>query len=115
MCIMDGGLFASRCGFFVLMIRRPPRSTRTDPRLPCPTLFRSTLMATTEQRCGHTHTGVVDGIWRCYDCGLCAIDGPSKPAESEQEPGAEKTPGTERERIAAELEAASAGKRTASH
>src|SRR3546814_4987792 len=27
--------------FFVLMIRRPPRSTRTDTLLPDPTLFRS--------------------------------------------------------------------------
>src|SRR3546814_20163192 len=27
--------------FFVLMIRRPPRSTRTDTLFPSPTLFRS--------------------------------------------------------------------------
>src|SRR3546814_15096249 len=27
--------------FFFLMIRRPPRSTRTDPLFPYPTLFRS--------------------------------------------------------------------------
>src|SRR3546814_18403868 len=27
--------------FFVLMIRRPPKSTRTDTRLPCMTLVRS--------------------------------------------------------------------------
>src|SRR3546814_5448256 len=33
----------SRCvlGFFFLMIRRPPRSTRTDTRFPYTTLFRS--------------------------------------------------------------------------
>src|SRR3546814_2932463 len=29
------------CFFFVLMIRRPPRSTRTDPLFPYTTLFRS--------------------------------------------------------------------------
>src|SRR3546814_14723461 len=30
------------CCFFVLMIRRPPRSTRTDTLFPYTTLFRST-------------------------------------------------------------------------
>src|SRR3546814_3587682 len=29
------------CGFFFLMIRRPPRSTRTDTLFPYTTLFRS--------------------------------------------------------------------------
>src|SRR3546814_10377618 len=29
--------------FFLLMIRRPPRSTRTDTLFPCTTLFRSVL------------------------------------------------------------------------
>src|SRR3546814_16379233 len=29
------------CYFFFLMIRRPPRSTRTDPLFPYTTLFRS--------------------------------------------------------------------------
>src|SRR3546814_20267943 len=29
------------CPFFFLMIRRPPRSTRTDTLFPYPTLFRS--------------------------------------------------------------------------
>src|SRR3546814_2887511 len=29
------------CCFFFLMIRQPPRSTRTDPLFPYPTLFRS--------------------------------------------------------------------------
>src|SRR3546814_11238957 len=31
--------------FFFLMIRRPPRSTRTDTLLPYPTLFRSQFRA----------------------------------------------------------------------
>src|SRR3546814_2865099 len=32
------------CLFFFLMIRRPPRSTRTDTLFPYTTLFRSTLL-----------------------------------------------------------------------
>src|SRR3546814_17979562 len=32
-------------GFFFLMIRRPPRSTRTDTLFPYTTLFRSHLLA----------------------------------------------------------------------
>src|SRR3546814_2606764 len=34
------------CVFFFLMIRRPPRSTRTDTLFPYTTLFRSRLSAT---------------------------------------------------------------------
>src|SRR3546814_11596846 len=34
------------CGFFFLMIRRPPRSTRTDTLFPYTTLFRSHACAT---------------------------------------------------------------------
>src|SRR3546814_12425977 len=33
------------CSFFFLMIRRPPRSTRTDTLFPYTTLFRSTAAA----------------------------------------------------------------------
>src|SRR3546814_14580805 len=33
--------FVSFCSFFFLMIRRPPRSTRTDTLFPYTTLFRS--------------------------------------------------------------------------
>src|SRR3546814_19263002 len=33
------------CMFFFLMIRRPPRSTRTDTLFPYTTLFRSTMKA----------------------------------------------------------------------
>src|SRR3546814_8323992 len=36
MCVSDVG-----CTFFFLMIRRPPRSTRTDTLFPYTTLFRS--------------------------------------------------------------------------
>src|SRR3546814_12736514 len=40
--------------FFFLMIRRPPRSTRTAPLFPYPTLFRSILPA-----CEYYGLGVV--------------------------------------------------------
>src|SRR3546814_1202669 len=38
----------SYCAFFFLMIRRPPRSTRTDTLLPYTTLFRSIVSASPE-------------------------------------------------------------------
>src|SRR3546814_20337166 len=41
----------SGCVFFFLMIRRPPRSTRTDTLFPYTTLFRS-LSGATEVRFG---------------------------------------------------------------
>src|SRR3546814_13574561 len=34
-------LYCLYCSFFFLMLRRPPRSTRTDTLFPYPTLFRS--------------------------------------------------------------------------
>src|SRR3546814_19400911 len=39
-CFLTSRLFAC-FGFFFLMIRRPPRSTRTDTLFPYTTLFRS--------------------------------------------------------------------------
>src|SRR3546814_2678763 len=36
-------MFLSFSGFFFLMIRRPPRSTRTDTLFPYTTLFRSSV------------------------------------------------------------------------
>src|SRR3546814_1899140 len=36
-----------------LMIRRPPRSTRTDTHFPYTTLFRSTVVAVLDQFLGH--------------------------------------------------------------
>src|SRR3546814_12051075 len=38
-------LFSVLCVFFLLMIRRPPRSTRTDTLFPYTTLFRSLILA----------------------------------------------------------------------
>src|SRR3546814_19937508 len=40
------------CIFFFLMIRRPPRSTRTDPLFPDTTLFRSRLQSVPDARDG---------------------------------------------------------------
>src|SRR3546814_3708399 len=39
------------CFFFFLMIRRPPRSTRTDTLFPYTTLFRSASIAATIRSC----------------------------------------------------------------
>src|SRR3546814_14010458 len=41
------------CFFFFLMIRRPPRSTRTDTLFPYTTLFRSVLPGSSP--CGRTN------------------------------------------------------------
>src|SRR3546814_16858977 len=40
----------SCCTVFLLMIRRPPRSTLTDTLLPYTTLFRSALAVASEER-----------------------------------------------------------------
>src|SRR3546814_9937991 len=40
------------CSFFFLMIRRPPRSTRTDTLFPYTTLFRSAAGRRTQDRHG---------------------------------------------------------------
>src|SRR3546814_21020539 len=48
--------------FFFLMIRRPPRSTRTDTLFPYTTLFRSTAA----QRLGTTPHNVEKDFWVCW-------------------------------------------------
>src|SRR3546814_11702686 len=40
---VNGVVLSFICPFFFLMIRRPPRSTRTDTLFPYTTLFRSAL------------------------------------------------------------------------
>src|SRR3546814_11565431 len=45
--------------FFFLMIRRPPRSTRTDTLFPYTTLFRS---AGDMAECGKARAGVLAGV-----------------------------------------------------
>src|SRR3546814_15835946 len=43
------------CVFFFLMIRRPPRSTRTDTLFPYTTLFRSHIAALDRRDAQHRH------------------------------------------------------------
>src|SRR3546814_15373444 len=50
-------MFALSSFFFFLMIRRPPRSTRTDTLFPYTTLFRSDRAIGHDQRCGE---GIVE-------------------------------------------------------
>src|SRR3546814_2789548 len=50
------------CRFFFLMIRRPPRSTRTDTLFPYTTLFRSRVGA---EREGDSRRELLDGGLRC--------------------------------------------------
>src|SRR3546814_21068262 len=66
-------------GFFFLMIRRPPRSTRTDTLFPYTTLFRSP----------RRRAGTISRATRCARVGNPAVpdDGP----DPEQRPVAEST------------------------
>src|SRR3546814_9474263 len=47
---------------FFLMIRRPPRSTRTDTLFPYTTLFRSAKPRSLRQRLTRRHTTVVEAL-----------------------------------------------------
>src|SRR3546814_20272663 len=50
------------CCFFFLMIRRPPRSTRTDTLFPYTTLFRSLVSAAHKAKVeGYIETGIKEG------------------------------------------------------
>src|SRR3546814_15901723 len=53
------------CFFFFLMIRRPPRSTRTDTLFPYTTLFRSPAMSSGGDSC--TKAGLVGKGKFCSD------------------------------------------------
>src|SRR3546814_16214875 len=61
--------FICSCACFLfLMIRRPPRSTRTDTLFPYTTLFRSSLqeaghILTAEQQCGCAEQPENQGGW----------------------------------------------------
>src|SRR3546814_17550627 len=61
--------------FFFLMIRRPPRSTRTDTLFPYTTLFRSPdiLIATPHSATHGYHPAVLPGIFRPLACELYYI------------------------------------------
>src|SRR3546814_19102549 len=52
--------------FFFLMIRRPPRSTRTDTRFPYTTLFRSESAALCAMVGGET--SIVERLRPVFDC-----------------------------------------------
>src|SRR3546814_20377289 len=52
--------------FFLLMIRRPPRSTRTDTRFPYPTLFRSLILERCRALVLARIAGVDDGAHGCF-------------------------------------------------
>src|SRR3546814_20107971 len=50
--------------FFFLMIRRPPRSTRTDTLFPYTTLFRSVILANRQIGIGGAQLELVDALKR---------------------------------------------------
>src|SRR3546814_3952660 len=57
------------CFFFFLMIRRPPRSTRTDTLFPYTTLFRSVAAPSVLQRHDVVQQGDRDtafSLWSCF-------------------------------------------------
>src|SRR3546814_4391007 len=59
--------------FFFLMVRRPPRSTRTDTLFPYPTLFRSGMLRGRKDTrapmvyalAGYWAVGAPVGVWLC--------------------------------------------------
>src|SRR3546814_7175277 len=70
----------SFCFFFFLMIRRPPRSTRTDTLFPYTTLFRSRLLLAVGARRHGAESDQADGRargaasgGRGEGCGLAAL------------------------------------------
>src|SRR3546814_2411241 len=87
MCIYDGVRASTVISiFFFLMIRRPPRSTRTDTLFPYTTLFRSSLPArpscvglrrTVGPRCTHVgprseeHTSELQSLMRISYAVFC--------------------------------------------
>src|SRR3546814_13888894 len=57
-------LFLLVCYFCFLMIRRPPRSTRTDTLFPYTTLFRSGIMLHSRSCTQHENSGKPCCAWR---------------------------------------------------
>src|SRR3546814_13197841 len=56
-CICSACRYFTIYFFFFLMIRRPPRSTRTDTLFPYTTLFRSPCQGASPRRAGCQHQG----------------------------------------------------------
>src|SRR3546814_15875497 len=75
-CVMRSGLFCSRVSFecctvvrlFFLMIRRPPRSTRTDTLFPYTTLSRSFLLLVAGFAASALDHGAVEVVGRLDQC-----------------------------------------------
>src|SRR3546814_963091 len=57
--------------FFFLMIRRPPRSTRTDTLFPYTTLFRSSLLGTDDKVHGLADLAGPKGTLIVFICNHC--------------------------------------------
>src|SRR3546814_14727584 len=71
--------------FFFLMIRRPPRCTRTDTLVPYTTLFRSSIAAST---CTESVTGLSEAAWLAgEDCDDVALS-PLPPQAASSSAGA---------------------------
>src|SRR3546814_18320243 len=77
-------LFMYVSSIFFLMIRRPPRTTRTDTRFPYTTLFRSHLArelvrsAGSQDVNGNEDVRLVFGFDRDFDATRIALDGSDK-------------------------------------
>src|SRR3546814_7752974 len=77
-------MFVLVIDFFFLMIRRPPRSTRTDTLFPCTTLFRSSFLCSFQfvligvlDRAGIQTLGIdvpIDQLDNCHGRGVRRTD-----------------------------------------
>src|SRR3546814_11102071 len=75
MCFHSVSLWVLVCLFFFLMIRRPPRSTRTDTLFPYTTLFRSLGGPVV------TPAAIRDGLFRLPPAGRGMVTSPSVRSE----------------------------------
>src|SRR3546814_15548628 len=71
----------SACVIFFLMLRRPPRSTRTDTLFPYTTLFRAEVRRPGEETGGLTRppTMARDTRQRILDCALAMFNAQGEP------------------------------------
>src|SRR3546814_7565285 len=72
--------------FFYLMIRRPPRSTRTDTLFPYTTLFRSIGGGALHAAAAASTTASPHCLAQrsAVDAGSCAVAGSAQPSRSEE-------------------------------
>src|SRR3546814_19150052 len=78
--ILLGSIITSSLLFFFLMIRRPPRSTRTDTLFPYTTLFRSPAC----RHSSHASAAAVSPIGTAIHLRKVAIHGPGRGRRSEE-------------------------------